>query len=144
MDERLERNKRLVRQFIELSWNQGRHNLVSSLVSAQFTYQASMIEAPMGLKAMGEMIDSIRDVMDDFSILIDDLIAEGNQVVSQSTFTGCLRRRFMGFEPTDRIVALNAVTFWHVRRGVLQSAHSLLDTADLLHQAAKIKQVSNL
>ena len=144
MDERLERNKRLVRQFIELSWNQGRHNLVSSLVSAQLTYQASMIEAPMELKAMGEMIDSIRDVMDDFSILIDDLIAEGNQVVSQSTFTGCLRRRFMGFEPTDRIVALNAVTFWHVRRGVLQSAHSLVDTADLLHKAAKIKQVSNL
>jgi steroid delta-isomerase-like uncharacterized protein len=141
--QRLEDNKRVVRQFIELTWNQGRHHLAGNLASSQFTYQASMIETPMGLLAMGELIDSIRHVMADFAVLVDDMIAEGNQVVSQSTFTGSLRQPFMGFEPTDRIVALNAVTFWTVRRGVVQSAHSLLDTAELMHQAARIGQVVN-
>ncbi|WP_157729749.1 ester cyclase [Bacterioplanes sanyensis] len=143
MDEQLEGNKRLVRQFIELTWNQGRHRLAASLVSPQFSYQASMIESPMGLSGMGSLIDSIRDVMDDFAVLVDDLLAEGDQVVSQSTFTGSLRRPFMGFEPTDRIIALNAVTFWQVRRGSIQSAQSLLDSADLMHQAARISHVAN-
>ena len=139
MDERLENNKKLIRQFIELTWNQGRFNLAKSLAAPEFTYHASMIDTPMTLENMGVVVGTIRDAFDDFTIAVDELIAEGNQVVSQSTFSGTLTKPFMGFEPTDRVLALNAVSFWKVRQGVIQSGHSLLDTADLMHQAQTIR-----
>jgi len=139
MDERIENNKKLIRQFIELTWNQGRFNLAKSLAAPEFTYHASMIDTPMTLQNMGVVVESIREAFDDFTICIDELIAEGNQVVSQSTLSGCLAKPFMGFEPSDRMIALNAVTFWKVRQGVVQSGHSLLDTADLMHQANAIQ-----
>ncbi|WP_420588978.1 ester cyclase [Bacterioplanoides sp.] len=138
MEERLENNKKLIRQFIELTWNQGRFNLANSLVAPEFTYHASMIDNPMTLQNMGVVVQTIQDAFDDFTIAVDELVAEGNQVVSQSTFSGTLVKPFMGFEPTDRMLALNAVTFWKIRQGVIQSGHSLLDTADLIHQASGI------
>ena len=123
MEERLENNKKLIRQFIELTWNQGRFNLANSLVAPEFTYHASMIDNPMTLQNMGVVVQTIQDAFDDFTIAVDELVAEGNQVVSQSTFSGTLVKPFMGFEPTDRMLALNAVTFWKIRQGVIQSGH---------------------
>ena len=83
MDERLENNKKLIRQFIELTWNQGRFNLAKSLAAPEFTYHASMIDTPMTLENMGVVVGTIRDAFDDFTIAVDELIAEGNQIVSQ-------------------------------------------------------------
>lgn len=138
MEERLENNKKLIRQFIELTWNQGHFNLANSLVAPEFTYHASMIDNPMTLQGMETVVQTIQDVFEDFTIAVDEMVAEHNQVVSHSTFSGALAKPFMGFEPTDRILTLNAVTFWKVRQGVIQSGHSLLDTADLMHQASGI------
>lgn len=139
MEARLENNKKLIRQFIELVWNQGRLNLAKSLVTPEFVYHASMVDEPMNLMNMGSMVHTIRNAFDDFTISVDELVAEGNQIVSQSTFTGTLVKPLMGFEPSDRILYLNAVTFWKVRQGTIQSGHSLLDTADLRHQTQTIR-----
>jgi len=139
MEERSNNNKKLIRQFIELTWNQKRFNLARSLAAPEFTYHASMIDKPMTLQNMGVVVQTIQDAFEDFTIAVDELVAEGNQVVSQSTFSGTLVKPLMGFEPTDRMIALNAVTFWKIRQGVIQSGHSLLDTADLMHQAQTIQ-----
>jgi steroid delta-isomerase-like uncharacterized protein len=138
MDERLENNKKLICQFIELTWNQAHFNLARSLVAPEFTYHASMINQPMTLEGMSTLVNIIRDAMEDFTISVDEVVAEGNLVVTQSTFAGTLVKPLMGFEPTDRMVALSAATFWKFRQGVVQSGNSILDTADLVHQTLNI------
>ncbi|WP_419812249.1 ester cyclase [Bacterioplanoides sp.] len=140
MEERIKNNKKLIRQFIELVWNQGRLNLANSLITPEFTYHASMIDEPMDLMRMGTMVNALRESFDDFTISVDELVAEGNQIVSQSTLTGTLVKPLMGFEPSDRVICLNAMTFWKVRLGAIQSGHSLLDTADLIHQTQSLPQ----
>lgn len=139
MEERLENNKKLIRQFVELTWNQGRFNLAKSLAAPEFTYHASMIDKPMTVEGMGIVVQTIRDAIEDFTITVEEMVAEGNQVVTQSTFSGTLIKPLMGFEPNDKLVALSAVTFWKVRQDMIQSGHSLLDTADLIHQATRAR-----
>ena len=138
MDARLDSNKKLVHNFVELTWNQGRFNLARSLVARDFTYYASMVNMPLGLDGMETLIQTIRNSMDDFSIGVEEVVCEGNLVVTQSTFSGTLVRPLMGFEPVDKVIALHAATFWQVRHGMIQSGNSLLDTADLFHQVRKI------
>lgn len=111
MEERLENNKKLIRQFVELTWNQGRFNLAKSLAAPEFTYHASMIDKPMTVEGMGIVVQTIRDAIEDFTITVEEMVAEGNQVVTQSTFSGTLIKPLMGFEPNDKLVALSAVTF---------------------------------
>jgi len=133
-----ESNKKLINNFIELTWNQGRFHLARSLLSRDFTYYASTIDGPMGIEAMEALIAQIRTCMDDFSISVEDVVAEGNLVVTQSTFSGTLVKPMMGFYPVDKMVALHAATFWKIRHGQIVEGNSLLDTADLFQQVYKI------
>lgn len=138
MTDSVENNKKLVRNFIELTWNQGRFNLARSLLARDFTYYASMINVPMDIERMGGLIAKIRDCMDDFSISVEDIVCEGNLVVTQSTFGGTLVKPLMGFQPVDKMVALHAATFWEVKNGQIHSGNSLLDTGDLFLQVQRI------
>lgn len=138
MTDSVESNKKLVRNFIELTWNQGRFNLARSLLARDFTYYASMINVPMDIERMGGLIAKIRDCMEDFSISVEDIVCEGNLVVTQSTFGGTLVKPLMGFQPVDKMVALHAATFWEVKNGQIHSGNSLLDTGDLFLQVHRI------
>jgi steroid delta-isomerase-like uncharacterized protein len=133
-----ENNKKLVSNFIELTWNQGRFHLAKSLLGRDFTYYASMINDPMGIDAMEVLIQQIRGCMEDFSISIEEIVAEGNLIVTQSTFSGTLIKPLMGFHPVDKMVALHAATFWKVRHGQIVEGNSLLDTGDLFQQVYRI------
>ncbi|WP_430460610.1 ester cyclase [Thalassolituus sp. LLYu03] len=138
MTDSVETNKKLVRNFIELTWNQGRFNLARSLLARDFTYYASMVNMPMGIEDMGALIGKIRDSMEDFSISVEEIVCEGNRVVTQSTFCGSLIKPLMGFQPVDKMVALHAATFWEIKNGQIVSGTSLLDTADLFQQVYRI------
>lgn len=138
----LEQQKRLVHKFIDLSWNQGRLQLAHYLLAKDFVYQVSLHDHSLDYGQMVELVQQIRAAMDDFSITVESMLAEGNQVVSQSTFSGTIRRPLFGFPPSDKVVALTAVTFWQLKRGVIHSAHTIVDTADLHHQYQRILAVS--
>lgn len=138
MDDTSISHKRLIHNFIELTWNQGRFHLAKGLLARDFTYYASMVNRPMGIEAMETLIQQIRTAMEDFTIAVEEIVCEGNQVVTQSTFSGTLVRPLLGFEPVDKMIALQAATFWKIRHGQIQSGTSLLDTGDLFHQVQKI------
>ena len=125
-------NKRLVSHFIDLTWNQGRHNIAKSLVRRDFTYHASMIDEPMDFEAMVGLIQNIRSSIEDFSVSVEEVLAEGDRIVTQSTFSGTLVKPLLGFEPSDRLISLSAVTFWRVSYDSIADAQSHLDTADLV------------
>jgi steroid delta-isomerase-like uncharacterized protein len=124
-------NKRLVRHFIDLTWNQGRYNIAKSLLRRDFTYQASMIDEPMNFDGMVTLINSIKAAMEDFSVSVEEILAEGDRVVTQSTFSGTLMRPLLGFAPSDRLLSLTAVTFWSIAHGRIVDAQSQLDIAEL-------------
>jgi len=138
MDDQAERHKRLVKNFIELTWNQGHFNLAKSLLARDFNYHASMVDMPMDLNGMETLITTVRDAMDDFYISVEEVLCQGNLVVTQSTFGGTLSKPLMGFEPVDKMIALNAATFWEIRHNTIVSGNSLLDTADLFKQVQRI------
>ena len=78
---------------------------------------------------METLIQQIRTAMEDFTIAVEEIVCEGNQVVTQSTFSGTLVQPLLGFEPVDKMIVLQAATFWKIRHGQIQSGISLLDTA---------------
>lgn len=130
----LEENKKLVEKFIELTWNQGRFNLARNLVRRDFKYHASLLNQTFEYSMAAQVIQHVRDSMEDFEVMVEDVIAEGDRVVTQSSFCGTLVKPMFGFKPSSNVVTFAAVSFWQVKKGQVQSLSTLLDTAELMRQ----------
>jgi len=130
----LEENKKLATKFIELTWNQGRFNLARNLVRRDFNYHASLLNQTFGYDMAAQVIQVVRHSMEDFEVMIEDVIAEGDRVVTQSSFCGTLVKPMFGFKPSKNVVTFAAVSFWKIKKGQIQSLSTLLDTAELMRQ----------
>lgn len=133
-NKRLEENKKLAEQFIELTWNQGRFNLARNLVRRDFNYHVSLMNQTLGYDMAAQIIQMIRHSMEDFQVVVEEVIAEGDSVVTQSSFCGTLVRPMFGFQPSSNVVTFAAVSFWKFKKGQVLSLSTLLDTAELMRQ----------
>lgn len=129
-----EDNKKIAEKFIELTWNQGRFNLARNLVRRDFKYHASLLNRTLDYDVAALVIQQVRHSMEDFEVMIEEVVAEGNKVVTQSTFCGTLIKPMFGFQPTTNVVTFAAVSFWEIKKGQIQSLSTLLDTAELMRQ----------
>jgi steroid delta-isomerase-like uncharacterized protein len=130
----LEQNKKLAEKFIELTWNQGHFNLARNLVRRDFKYHASLMNQTFEYNMAAQIIRHIRHSMEDFEVTIEEVVAEGDQVVTQSSFCGTLIKPMFGFQPSSNLVTFAAVSFWKIKKGQIQSLSTLLDTAELMRQ----------
>lgn len=133
-NKRLEENKKTAEKFIELTWNQGRFNLARNLVRRDFNYHVSLMNQTFGYDMAAQVIQMIRNSMEDFEVMVEDVIAEGDRVVTQSSFCGTLVKPMFGFQPSKNVVTFAAVSFWQIKKGQIQSLSTLLDTAELMRQ----------
>ena len=133
-NKRLEENKKLAEKFIELTWNKGRFNLAGKMVRRDFTYHVSLMNQTSCYDGAAKVIQTIRDSMEDFEVMVESAVAEDDQVVTQSSFCGTLAKPMFGFQPSDKVVTFAAVSFWQFKSGKLQSLHTLLDLAELIRQ----------
>ncbi len=130
----LQDNKKLVLKFIELTWNQGRFNLARSLVSRDFTYHASLLNQTFEFDMAAKVMQVIRHSMEDFEVMVEEVVAEGDQVVTQSSFCGTLIKPMFGFQPSKNVVTFASVSFWKIKKNQIHSSSTLLDTAELMRQ----------
>lgn len=130
----LENNKHLVEKFIELTWNQGRFNLARNLVRRDFNYHANLVNRTLDYDMTALLIQQIRQSMEDFEVIIEDVVAEGGKVITQSLFCGTLIKPMFGFQPTKNVVNFAAVSFWEIKKGHIHSLNTILDTAELTRQ----------
>lgn len=130
----LDHNKKVVSQFIELTWNQGRFNLARSLICRDFSYCFNAMNTALNFDMTSEVMKNVRASMDDFEVMIEDIIAEGNKVVTQSSFCGTLVKPMFGFQPSEHVVTFGTVSFWEIRKGLIQQSTTMLDMAELMRQ----------
>lgn len=133
-NESLKENKKVVERFIELTWNQGRFNLARNLVRRDFNYHVSLMNQTIGYDVAIQVIQMIRHSMEDFEVVLEEVVAEGDRVVTQSSFCGTLVKPMFGFQPCSNVVTFSAVSFWNFKKGQVQSLSTLLDTAELMRQ----------
>jgi steroid delta-isomerase-like uncharacterized protein len=84
-------NKALAQRFFEEVWNQGNLDVIDEMVAAEFvrhnpsSWEPSVIE---GSEAFKEYVANIRTTYPDFSVEVQNRIAEGDMVAASWTATG--------------------------------------------------------
>ncbi|MGK0404704.1 MAG: putative ester cyclase [Oleispira sp.] len=78
------------------------------------------------------VMQNVRHSMADFEIVLGDIVAEGDHIVTQSLFFGTLVKPMFGCMPSANVVTFSAVSFWEIKKGQIHSLNTLLDIAALV------------
>ena len=134
MDE--ERNRGLIRRWFEEVWNQGREETIDELVAPDSIIHGlgdagRQVRGPEGFR---EFCHPFRAAFSDFHVDVDDVIVEGDQVVSRITFSGKHTGEGIGVPPTNRTFTSTAIVITRWQNGQIVESWNEFDAAGMMGQ----------
>ena len=112
-----EENKALARRFYEEVINKGNLDAIDELCTADFVIRTpppGMDPTPEGIKQMFSMY---RQAFPDMNVTVDEIVAEGNTVVSRMTMRGTHTGDLMGIAPTGKQFSVRGMDLIHIVNG---------------------------
>jgi predicted ester cyclase len=104
----VEENKANVRRLWEEGFNKGNLSVVDEVMSSNYILHGPFKEydGPQGFK---NFITMYRDALSDIRSTVDDMIAEGNKVVTIIRLSGTFTNPIIGLPPTGKEVTITGV-----------------------------------
>ncbi|MGB9182677.1 MAG: ester cyclase [Solirubrobacteraceae bacterium] len=134
-------NKAAVRRFQD-AMNSGDATLISNTID-ELVEPAALIHTPLPIQATGaqllkEVFARLHRAFPDLHITIDDLIEEGDKVVSRQSVTGTHQGEYMGVQPTGRSVTYNEVFLVRFVDGRIVETWGIVDVLAQVRQLGVI------
>jgi steroid delta-isomerase-like uncharacterized protein len=133
----IEDNKALFRRWCEVI-SRNRLDRVEEIIAPDEVDHALPPGTPAGLEGVKQVFRLLHTAFPDLQIQIDDLIAEGDQVVGRVTARGTHRGEFMGIAPTGKPVSFNAIDVVRIAGGKIVERWSQADNLGLLQQLGAV------
>jgi steroid delta-isomerase-like uncharacterized protein len=134
-------NKAAVRRFSDAA-NTGDAELISKTIDELVAPDAQIrIPVPIeatGAQALKEVFARLHRAYPDLHITIEDLIEEGDKVVSRNTVTGTHQGEYMGLPPTGKSVTYNEIFIGRFVNGRVAETWGVVDVLSQLRQLGAI------
>lgn len=128
-----EQHKALVRRFTEVV-NTGDVDALDEVVVRDLVDHAAFPGQPSGLEGYKQSLALGRRAFPDGRITIEDMIAEGDKVVTRYTSRGTHRGEFLGMLPTGKVVAFTGVVIHRIAGGKIAEEWGNWDQLGLMQQ----------
>jgi steroid delta-isomerase-like uncharacterized protein len=131
-----EANKSLVRRFGEELWERRNLAVVDELCAEDFVYHNTALPTPdiPGRNAFRAILTLLLTAFPDLRFTDDDLLGEGDKVVSRGTFSGTHRGEFWGVPATNKSVAWSAIIILRIAGGRVVEEWINADMLSLMRQ----------
>ena len=129
-----EANKALVRRFYEEVLEKGNLTLVDELFASNYVYHeptVGEVKGPEGIKQLAAMY---RTAFPDLRMRIEDLVAEGDKVVSRWTGRGTHLGELMGVAPTGKQMTVTGMVISRIIGGKFVEDWENYDTLGMMQQ----------
>jgi steroid delta-isomerase-like uncharacterized protein len=108
----------------------------------------AQIRTPVPVEARGaqvlkEVFGRLIRAFPDLHITVEDLIAEGDKVVSRNTVTGTHKGEHMGIPPTGKSIAYNEIFIIRFEGGRIAETWGVVDVLSQLRQLGAIPAVTS-
>lgn len=125
----------VVEELYEEVVNRRRPEVAEQLVADSFMDHTAPPGAERaGAQAFQEQVDAIIQAVPDASVIVDDLVAEGDRVAARLTWRGTLKGSLHGIPPSHQPVVLSEMVFWRVSGGKLVERWAMVDEWGLRRQ----------
>lgn len=131
-------NKSTITAFLEEVLNQGRLDRADDLVLEDFVELDPLPGQGPGRAGLKDTIRQLLTAFPDMHWVAEEMIAEGDKVVTRFTWTGTHRAPFLGIPGTNRNVAVKGVVIDHLQGGRMAESRILMDTLSLLQQLGAV------
>lgn len=109
-----ESNKATMRRFYDEVMNNGNLELLSGLLASDFQEHSPLPDQRPGVEGLKEGLSSFRKAFPDLHFEVEDLIAEGDQVVARVSYGGTHQGEFAGFPASGKkfkVMGIDIVSF---------------------------------
>jgi predicted ester cyclase len=135
------RNKATFKRFHEAT-NTGDVELISKTID-EIVEPDALIHTPLpiqatGARALKQVWPLLLRGLPDVHITIEDLIAEGDKVVSRNSVTGTHQGEYMGLPPTGKSVTYNEIFILRFVNGRIAETWGVVDVFSQLKQLGVI------
>ena len=130
----LEENKGLVNRFAK-AWEKGDMDEMDRIIADDFVFHG----APPGVKpdreGYKEFVGKHLAAFPDFSVTIEDILAEGDRVAHRVTWTGTHKGEYMGIAPTGKPVTVTVVSIVRIEDGRIAAQWAQADVLAVMRRA---------
>jgi len=130
----VEENKALVRRCIEEVHNKRNVVAMDEFFAPNVIPHALPPTTTRGREGYKQMLSALFAAFPDFSITVEDMIAEGDKVVCRVTTRGTHRGEFMGMAPTGKRMTWTSIFIWRIEGGKVVEIWSEVDQIGLMRQ----------
>jgi steroid delta-isomerase-like uncharacterized protein len=109
----------------------------------ELVHPNALIRTPLplettGAEAVREVFARLHRVFPDLHITIEDLVEEGDKIVSRNTVTGTQRGEYMGIPPTGKSVTYNEIFIFRFADGRIAETWGVVDVFSQMKQLGVI------
>ena len=134
-----EENKAIARRWSEELWSKGDLAVADEIVAANYVrHDPGDPFAAKGPEDVKRLVMGLRAQMPDLHITIEDLVAEGDKVVSRYTATGTHTGEFEGRAPTGKQTKATAIQIFRIVDGKVVESWTNRDDLGVLQQLGVI------
>ncbi len=130
-----EENKAIARRWSEELWSKGDLAVADEIVASNYVRHDPgdpfSAEGPEGVK---RLVGMVRAQVPNLHITIEDVIAEGNKVVTRYTVTGTDTIGFRGRPPTGKQTKVTAIQIFRIADGKIVESWANRDDLGLMQQ----------
>lgn len=131
-------NKALVERESDEMWNKGNLAVADEVFAADVILHGGLPGQPSSVEGVKQGVQLNRAAFPDFHVTIDDLIAEGDKVVSRWTMRGTHKGEMLGMPPTGKQVAMEGITIARIADGKIVEVWNSADQLSLMQQLGVI------
>ncbi len=128
-----EQNKQIVQRYWDGKWNQRSPAILDELQSPDVVYRSPSMEMN-GLEEYKQVYGAFSSALQDTQLTIDDVIAEGDKVMTRVTLRCTHKGELEGIAATGKTLTVTAFTVFRLVDGKIVEEHELLDELGMMHQ----------
>ena len=136
-----EENKRLVSRIYDEAISSGFYDVIDELISPNYVSHGlpkSLTKSMNGSQGFRQTIETIRSGFPDLYMLVEEQIAEGDQVSNQGYITGTHRGEFLGVPASGQQIKVNVISIWRFENSKVLENWVQIDFMSLMQQIGAI------
>ena len=133
-----EENKAVVRRFYEEVVNQKKRAVLDEVFDLNLVDHFAPPGTPGGLEGARQTLGMFLSAFPDLHFTVEDLIAEGDEVVARVTMSGTQQGAFMGIPPTGKHVTITGIDINRFVGGKSVEHWVEMDTLGMMQQLGVI------
>ena len=128
-------NRATIARIYEEVFNMGKLEQADTLIAtAYIDHNPIGLGGKSGIEGFKQTVRALRFAFPDLRFTVEQMIVNGDQVVTRTTMRGTHKNSFMGVDPTDKQVTVSGFDIFRIADGVVAERWGTLDGLTLMQQ----------